>query len=117
MFVVFQEVRRVSSRTAVQLYFFLLSAKFPREELFIQTKYTSLNGQDPNHIPYDKNASIEEQVKQSIAKSLENLGVTYIDSLVLHGPMRDHLENMKVWREFEKAVDKSEVKQIGANII
>lgn len=33
-----------------------------REDLFIQTKFTSLSGQDPARIPYDKNATLQEQV-------------------------------------------------------
>lgn len=33
-----------------------------RKDLFIQTKFTSLDGQDPTRIPYDKNAPLTEQV-------------------------------------------------------
>jgi len=91
------------------------SGAVKREDLFIQTKFTSLNGQDPARIPYDKNAPLEQQVQQSVAKSLHNLGLSYIDSLVLHGPLRNHDENMKVWRQFENAVDKKEVRQIGVS--
>ena len=86
-----------------------------REDLFIQTKFTSLNGQNPNRIPYDKTAPLEKQVQQSLAKSLENLGVSYLDSLVLHGPLRSHEDNMRVWREFETAHDNKVTKQIGRN--
>jgi diketogulonate reductase-like aldo/keto reductase len=31
----------------------ILKSKIPREELFIQTKYTPYNGQDPNRVPYN----------------------------------------------------------------
>ncbi|XP_075239165.1 methylglyoxal reductase DkgA-like [Convolutriloba macropyga] len=93
----------------------LQSGKLKREDLFIQTKFTSLNGQDPNRVPYDKKAPLDEQVQQSIQKSLHNLGLSYIDSLVLHGPLRSHTDNMKVWRQFENAVDKKEVRQIGVS--
>jgi aryl-alcohol dehydrogenase-like predicted oxidoreductase len=34
----------------------------PREDLFLQTKFTSLDGQDPNNIPYDPNAALPDQV-------------------------------------------------------
>jgi len=84
-----------------------------REDLFIQTKFTSLNGQDPKNIPYDKNADLSTQVRQSLAKSLENLGVSYIDSLVMHSPMRTFPATMQVWREFEKFVADGKVKQLG----
>ena len=110
-----------------------------REDLFIQTKFTSLNGQDPKNIPYDKDADLStqvsgsqvsppesyilycsishyymyllviwrvvylwiatsvRQVQQSLAKSLENLGVSYIDSLVMHSPMRTFPSTMQVF--------------------
>lgn len=64
----------------------------PRKELFIQTKFTSIDGQDPNNIPYDPKSDLSSQVKKSLEVSLQNLKTTYIDSLVLHSPMRT-LEN------------------------
>jgi len=84
-----------------------------REELFIQTKFTSLNGQDPKSVPYDKNADLPTQVQQSMAKSLENLGVSFVDSLVMHSPMRTLPATLQVWREFEKFVRDGKVKQLG----
>jgi len=84
-----------------------------REDIFIQTKFTSLNGQDPKNIPYDKDADLPTQVHQSMAKSLENLGVSYVDSLVMHSPMRTFPATMQVWREFEKFVADGKVKQLG----
>jgi len=84
-----------------------------REELFIQTKFTSLNGQDPKSVPYDKNADLPTQVQQSMAKSLENLGVSFVDSLVMHSPMRTLPATLQVWQEFEKFVRDGKVKQLG----
>ena len=40
-----------------------VSGDIPREEIFLQTKFTSLNGQDPQQVPYDKIAPLEEQVQ------------------------------------------------------
>jgi diketogulonate reductase-like aldo/keto reductase len=57
----------------------------PRDELWLQTKFTHLAGQD-DRLPYDPRAPIGDQVQQSFASSLEHLGTTYLDSLVLHGP-------------------------------
>jgi aryl-alcohol dehydrogenase-like predicted oxidoreductase len=55
----------------------------------VQTKFTSLDGQDlTKPIPYDAKAKVEDQVDQSVAASLEQLGVDYIDCLVMHSPMR-----------------------------
>jgi diketogulonate reductase-like aldo/keto reductase len=40
-----------------------------REDLFLQTKFTPLSGQDPKRVPYDKNSPVEEQVAQSFETS------------------------------------------------
>jgi len=55
----------------------------------VQTKFTSLDGQDVTKpIPYDAEAKVEDQVDQSVAASLKQLGVDYIDCLVMHSPLR-----------------------------
>uniref|UniRef100_A0AC35GC53 NADP-dependent oxidoreductase domain-containing protein n=1 Tax=Panagrolaimus sp. PS1159 TaxID=55785 RepID=A0AC35GC53_9BILA len=84
-----------------------------RENLFIQTKFTSLDGQDPQRIPYDRNAPLKEQVSQSFAKSLSNLHTDYIDSLVMHGPMRAYDKTLEVWHVFEELHSQGKVKQLG----
>jgi diketogulonate reductase-like aldo/keto reductase len=84
-----------------------------REEIFLQTKFTSVNGQDPNNIPYDKNAPLENQVAQSFEKSKKNLNTNYVDSLVLHGPMGSHALNLKVWNAMEKIFKEKEARQLG----
>jgi len=84
-----------------------------REDISLQTKFTSLNGQDPERIPYDKAAPLSEQVEQSLAKSLENLQTSYLDSLVLHSPMPTFENTMTVWRTFESFVDNGKVRQLG----
>ena len=56
-----------------------------REDLFLQTKFTFLRGQD-HRLPYDPAAPVAEQVAQSLTRSLQHLGVERVDSLVLHGP-------------------------------
>src|SRR5205807_532609 len=43
-----------------------------REELFLQTKFTSRCGQD-HRLPYDPEAPVPAQVEQSFASSLEHL--------------------------------------------
>jgi len=72
-----------------------------REDLFIQTKFTPLEGQDPNNIPYDKDASLSEQVSQSFETSKKNLKTDYIDSLVLHSPLFPFSDLLSVWRAME----------------
>jgi diketogulonate reductase-like aldo/keto reductase len=56
-----------------------------RNELWIQTKFTFVGGQD-HRLPYDRGASHAAQVRQSVQSSLQHLGTDYVDSLVLHGP-------------------------------
>ncbi|CAF1298154.1 unnamed protein product [Adineta steineri] len=85
-----------------------------RKDLFIQTKFTAIRGQDTSKpLPYDPNASLPEQVRQSFSTSLKNLHTDYIDSLVLHSPLQSHDLTMEVYREFEKFVDDGRVKQLG----
>lgn len=45
--------------------------------------------------------------------SLKNLRTKYIDSLVLHGPLKNHDENMILWRQFEKFVEQKKVRILG----
>ena len=90
-----------------------LAGGLKREELFLQTKFTSLSGQDPARIPYDANVSLPEQVAQSFATSLRNLQTTYVDSLVLHSPLPRPEQTLEVWRAMEALVDAGAVRQIG----
>src|SRR3990167_10182263 len=62
---------------------FLKSSQKTRNDLFIQTKFTSVHGQD-HRKPYDDFDSLTNQVKQSFASSLEHLQTNYIDSYILH---------------------------------
>src|ERR1700680_4396202 len=48
------------------------------KNLFLQTKFTPLSGQDPARIPYDPAAPLAEQVQQSFLISLKNLQVDFI---------------------------------------
>lgn len=74
-----------------------------RDELFLQTKFTFVDGQD-HRLPYDPKAPIAKQVAQSFASSLEHLGVDRIDSYVLHGPSTRGLlgpADWEAWRAME----------------
>lgn len=88
---------------------------YSRKDLFIQTKFTQVRGQDPSNIPYDPTLPLQQQVKQSVAKSLANLKTTYIDSLVLHSPMHSHGETMLVWKTLEAEVAAGVVRQLGVS--
>lgn len=84
-----------------------------RESLFIQTKFTPLAGQDPNHIPYDKNASLSEQVFQSFETSKKNLHTDYIDSFVLHSPLFPFSDLLSVWTAMETIYKRGEALHLG----
>jgi len=90
-----------------------LGAGLAREDLYLQTKFTSLSGQDPERIPYDPSAPLPKQVSQSFAASLRNLRTDYLDCMVLHSPLRTIDQTMRVWRAFEDLVDAGGVKQLG----
>jgi diketogulonate reductase-like aldo/keto reductase len=60
-----------------------------RDELYLQSKFTSLGGQD-HRLPYDPTAGVATQVRQSLESSLQHLGVDWLDSYLLHGPTYRH---------------------------
>lgn len=90
-----------------------LSATLDRSQLYLQTKFTSLSGQDPARIPYDPNASLAGQVAQSLAVSLTNLQTTYLDCLILHSPLATSQETQDVWRALERVVDNGGTRLLG----
>ncbi|PRP81581.1 aldo/keto reductase [Planoprotostelium fungivorum] len=89
-----------------------------RNAIFIQTKFTSLDGQDLNQpLPYDSKATLSEQMEQSLQTSLKNLETDHIDSLVLHSPMRTLQATIEAWKKLEDFHDRSVVKHIGISNI
>jgi len=84
-----------------------------RQDFYLQSKFTSISGQDPKRIPYDQSKSIEEQVKESLQVSLKNLRTEYLDALVLHGPYPNRVSTMKAWRTMESFVKEGKVRLIG----
>src|SRR4026209_506222 len=86
-----------------------------RDGLFLQTKFTPVNGQD-HRTPYDVTASITTQVRLSFESSLAHLHTDYLDSYVLHGPYhRGGLgpEDWEVWRAIESLYASGKTKLIG----
>jgi diketogulonate reductase-like aldo/keto reductase len=86
-----------------------------RDALFLQTKFTPLNGQD-HRTPYDASADLTTQVRQSFESSLAHLHTDYVDSYVLHGPYgRRGLGNadQEVWTAMEELYQAGKTKMIG----
>ena len=88
-----------------------------REDLFLQTKFTPLAGQDPLNVPYDKKAELYTQVEQSFDVSKRNLHTHYIDSLVLHSPLSPFEDLETVWKAMEKIAQRGEAKALGISNI
>ena len=84
-----------------------------RSDIFLQTKFTSLTGQDPNNVPYNVDAPLATQVQESFAKSQQNLRTDYVDSLVLHGPMPRFADTMSIWRAMEDIYDRGGTRRLG----
>lgn len=82
-----------------------------RQDLYVQTKYTTPAGQDLNNMPYDPNAPLENQIHTSVASSLKNLRSheeseegTYLDCLLLHSPLPTLEKTLEAWRLLETYV-------------
>jgi len=90
-----------------------LNDKLRRGDLYLQTKFTPLSGQDPKQIPYDPSAPAARQVAQSFQTSLRNLRTDYIDCLVLHSPLPDPGEMSQVWGAMEQLFHAGGARQLG----
>jgi diketogulonate reductase-like aldo/keto reductase len=84
-----------------------------RAELYLQTKFTPVDGQDARRVPYDVKASLPEQVRQSCQVSLLNLQTSHLDCLLLHSPLSPFARTLEVWRAFEALVDSGLVRELG----
>jgi diketogulonate reductase-like aldo/keto reductase len=90
-----------------------LSSGVSRSDLYLQSKFTSLSGQDPKRIPYDQHAPLGEQVRQSLDASLRNLRTDYLDALLLHSPFPRAADTLTAWQAFEALADAGHVRQLG----
>ena len=86
-----------------------------RETLFLQTKFTPVDGQD-HRTPYDASADLATQVRQSFDSSLSHLCTEVLDSYVLHAPYsRRGLgeADWEVWTAMEGLYQSGKTKMIG----
>ncbi|EIW71809.1 hypothetical protein TREMEDRAFT_67967 [Tremella mesenterica DSM 1558] len=89
-----------------------------RDDMWIQTKFTPLDGQDISQpLPYDPKASLDEQIRQSLDKSIRNLGVDYLDSVILHSPLPTKEETLLAYRTLEELADQGKVRTLGISNI
>jgi diketogulonate reductase-like aldo/keto reductase len=88
-----------------------------RDDLFLQTKFTYTRGQD-HRLPYDPDADLPSQVRQSFESSLEHLGTAEVDSYLLHGPAAPEgltEDDFEVWETMEALVKAGRVKLLGVS--
>jgi len=84
-----------------------------REELYVQSKFTPLAGQDLARVPYALDAPIAEQVEQSCQASLGNLRLDRLDTLILHSPLASRAQTLAAWRALEAQVAAGRVRHLG----
>ena len=84
-----------------------------RQDLFIQTKFTPIDGQDQSNMPYLVSDEIEIQVEKSFQTSKKNLHTDFINAYILHSPVYPGSKLQKVWQKMEEFYNKKEVGQLG----
>jgi diketogulonate reductase-like aldo/keto reductase len=90
-----------------------------RADLFLQTKFTYVDGQD-HRLPYDRDAALATQVAQSMQSSLDHLGTDHVDSYVLHGPATAHGwsdDDREVWGAMVRERDLGRTRLLGVSNI
>ncbi len=88
-----------------------------RGDLFLQTKFTYQRGQD-HRLPYDAAAPLADQVRQSVASSLEHLKTDYVDSYMLHGPASEYgwsKADTEVWEAMRAERDAGRTRVLGVS--
>ena len=84
-----------------------------RQDIFLQTKFTPIDGQDQSNMPYLASDEIEVQVEKSFETSKKNLHTDFINAYILHSPVFPGSKLQKVWQKMEEFYDKREVGQLG----
>jgi len=88
-----------------------------RADLFLQTKFTYVGGQD-HRLPYDPAADLSTQVAQSMHSSLQHLDTDHVDSYVLHGPASGRGwsdADAEVWAAMVKERDSGRTRWLGVS--
>ena len=84
-----------------------------RQDLFLQTKFTPIDGQDQSNMPYLESDEIEIQVEKSFQTSKKNLHTDFINAYILHSPVYPGSKLQRVWQKMEEFYDKKEIGQLG----
>lgn len=84
-----------------------------REDIFLQTKFTPISGQDPNKVPYNPRESVDKQIAYSFEVSKKNLRTDYLDSFILHSPIFPYENLLVAWKAMEAIHISGEAKGLG----
>ena len=87
-------------------------ARLERGDLYLQTKFTPVDGHDPRRLPYDASAPLAAQVAHSFEASQKNLKTSYVDSLVLHSPLETDAETLAAWRALEEIAERGDARAL-----
>ena len=74
-----------------------------RQDIFLQTKFTPIDGQEQSNMPYLASDEIEVQVEKSFETSKKNLHTDFINAYILHSPVYPELNFKgfgKKWKSF-----------------
>lgn len=81
-------------------------AEVPRDQLFVTSKISgSLATSDGSETDWDR----------GIATHLDEIGLTYLDLLLIHAPFAVPRERLRLWRAMERTVDSGRVRSIGVS--
>ncbi|EGO00502.1 hypothetical protein SERLA73DRAFT_181129 [Serpula lacrymans var. lacrymans S7.3] len=90
--------------------------KIRREEIFIQTKYTPIGGQDVSKpLPFNPADPVRKQILSSFQTSLANLETSYLDSYLLHSPLSTLKQTLEAWCVLASLQDEGKVRKIGVS--
>lgn len=70
----------------------------------VQTEFTPIWAHTESKLPYNADQPLEEQVRESIEQSFQNLKIDYIDALLLHVPFEDEQDDTVAWHVMESFV-------------
>ena len=106
----------------------------PRKDLWLQTKFThpsghsapkqgskEADGESPGPVstPYNFSVSTEDQVQESFRSSLEHLGTSYVDALILHAPLGRGGQladsDWRAWRSMETLALSGQARVLGVS--
>ena len=81
-------------------------ADIPRDQLFVTSKISnSLANSDGSDTDWDR----------AIATHLDEIGLAYLDLLLIHAPFAVPRERLRLWHAMERAVDQGRVRSIGVS--